>query len=284
MGRKKVFHKCDVVGCERETKGYRRYCTTHHSRIQKYGNPDVLNSRNPFRNPLCKLLPEDVLQIKEVLKRPYHGICVDLANVFGVTRETIRHIRDGKTWKVDVAADMENQMATGQRAVGDFSLEVTGCIYKGCGDAIVEDMLCERHLARRDIESGERVCFARGHGDCSDNDRLIYADGYGFLCETHHHKFDYYGDPRLGFFTRDADGLSLYDIRDIKDAVLNPYYGQGKMLSERYGVAEQKISAIKHGKIYSFDVDKEIRLRESLGLLSNNCGGKDKDKEGGEKG
>lgn len=45
-----------------------------------------------------KLTEDNVRYIKERLKSPYHGINVELARQFGVTKEAISHIRHGRTW------------------------------------------------------------------------------------------------------------------------------------------------------------------------------------------
>ena len=48
------------------------------------------------KRKVIKLSPEDVLEILEALKKPYHGQGNDLARKYGVTHSLISHIKTGR--------------------------------------------------------------------------------------------------------------------------------------------------------------------------------------------
>ena len=268
MARVKV---CRVEGCDRERYRSWSLCSLHAGRLAKYGDANVNNRWNMFRSGRVKLLPEDVLTIKEALKNPYHGQMAELARIYGVTRETIRHIKIGKTWDIDVAMERERQIETKQRVDIDLTFEFSRCIREGCDRPVYEKS--EKGLCKFHYRKTQRCSIFENGKMCMRNDRLINIPGYGLMCALHWGRYRVHGNPLVNK-NRDNSGgrakLSLYDVRDIKEALRSPYRGMNKDLAKKYGVSTGLISSIKLGRAWNIDIDREIaRQRESGQLVDS---------------
>ena len=90
-------HKCDNPLCVRPSHLFPGSQQDNMDDMYAKGRRGRKKPYQPVeRRKVIKLSPEDVLEILEALKKPYHGQGNDLARRYGVTHSLISHIKTGR--------------------------------------------------------------------------------------------------------------------------------------------------------------------------------------------
>lgn len=93
----KVLHKCDVKACVNPDHLYLGTSADNTRDLMAHGNPKWPEARYGEANPAAKLTQKQVGEIRDAIEGGHSQRSI--AKRFGVSPETIRFIRLGKTWR-----------------------------------------------------------------------------------------------------------------------------------------------------------------------------------------